>query len=59
MTPESALALWGMFVLGALGLVVHFNLDDEARRWKAASLVWTLVWAGPPLIRLWIAGVTA
>jgi hypothetical protein len=59
MTPADGLSLWAMFVLGVFGVIVHMNLDEKSRRMRTAALVWAVVWAGPPLVRLWIAGVTA
>lgn len=59
MTAADGLIQWAAFILGALGAIVYFNLEDKSRHLKIASLVWTVVWAGPPLVRLWIAMVMA
>lgn len=59
MTAADGLIQWAAFILGALGAIVYFNLEDKDRRLKLAALVWAVVWAGPPLVRLWIAMVMA
>lgn len=53
----NGVALYFMFCLGMLGGIAA--LTSDAPKWaRIAGAVWAIVWAGPPLVMLWIAGVS-
>lgn len=54
----NGIALYFMFCLGLIGGMIAFS-DSETPMWlRVAGAVWVVVWAGPPLVALWIAGVS-
>ena len=57
MSAGDAAIQWAMLIVGACG---GFATMPEAPRWlRIAGVAWIAAWAGPPLLRLWLAGVLA
>lgn len=50
---------WFSFGLGALAVPMFCSTEPKDRALRIALAVWAVVWAGPPLVRLWLAMVLA
>jgi hypothetical protein len=51
-------ALILMFFVGIMGVMVASYPTDDKPNWHLwAGLAWAILWCGPFLVSLWIAGV--
>jgi hypothetical protein len=47
-----------MFGVGVIGLILSGFPEDNKPAWHVkAGIAWAVLWCGPPLARLWLAGV--
>jgi hypothetical protein len=52
---QSVFVYWLMLMTAVPGAIML--AECRARAWKIAAIVWIVIWAAPPLVRLWIVGV--